>query len=99
MKFEWNEWKNLANINKHGISFVEAVSVFSDVDAISIHDEDHSEMEERWITIGKIRKHGIIVAVHTERITGKIEYVRLISARKADKYEKNYYISNTGDKQ
>ena len=96
MKFEWDENKNLINIKKHGISFDEAVYVFSDIDAISLFDKEHSETEERWITIGKIINHGIIVVVHTDRIKGEHEYIRIISARKSLKNEKTEYINRLG---
>jgi hypothetical protein len=59
-------------------------------------DDEHSQDEERWITLGEIKKHGIIVVVHTERIRGEIEYIRIISARKAEKIEKNEYIKRMG---
>lgn len=62
MKFEWDKRKNNKNIEKHGISFEEAAFVFSDIEAISIPDEYHSDFEERWITIGKIKNRGVIVA-------------------------------------
>ncbi len=96
MKFEWDESKNVLNIKKHGISFEEAVFVFSDHDAISISDDEHSDCEDRWIIIGKIINHGIIIVVHTERIREKFEYIRIISARKADKYEEKQYIERIG---
>ena len=96
MKFEWDENKNIKNIKNHGISFEEAAFVFSDIDAISIFDEDHSEFEERWITIGKIINQGIIVVVHTERIKGEFEFIRIISARKAEKHEEKEYIKRIG---
>jgi uncharacterized protein len=98
MKFEWDEKKNIINIKKHGISFEEAAYVFSDVDAISIFDNEHSDIEERWITIGKIINHGIIVVVHTERIKGEFEFIRIISARKAEKFEEKEYIVRIGGK-
>ena len=98
MKFEWNEKKNQINIKKHGISFEEASYVFSDIDAISIIDEEHSDNELRWITIGKIINRGIIVVVHTERIKGEKEYIRIISARKGAKLEEKEYINRIGGK-
>lgn len=98
MKFEWDENKNLNNIKKHGISFEEAAFVFSDIDAISIFDEVHSDSEERWITIGRIITHGITVVVHTERIKGEYEFIRMISARKAEKSEAEEYINRIGGK-
>jgi len=93
MKFEWDERKNQINIKKHGISFENAAYVFSDVDAISIFDEEHSSDEDRWITIGKIKNSTIIVVVHTERIRNKYEYIRIISTRKADKTEIKEYLN------
>ena len=90
--------KNRTNIKKHGISFEETVFVFSDIDAISIYDEDHPDNEERWITIGKIPTNGIIVAVHTERMKNGTEYIRIISARKAVKNEIKEYIRRIGVK-
>jgi len=96
MRFEWDENKNLVNIKKHRISFEEAIYVFTDRDAISIFDEEHSESEERWITIGKIIYYGIIVVVHTERIKNDTEFIRIISARKATIAEEGEYILRIG---
>jgi uncharacterized protein len=98
MKFEWNEKKNQINIRKHNISFEEASYVFTDIDAISIIDEEHSDNELRWITIGKIINRGIIIVVHTERIRNEKEYIRIISARKAVKFEEKEYIDRKGVK-
>jgi len=96
MKFEWDENKNLKHIRSYGISFEEAAFVFSDKDAISLFDDDHSDYEERWITIGVINIHGVVV--HTEKIKGEFEFIRLISARKAEKYEADEYIRRVGGK-
>ncbi|HCL56293.1 MAG TPA: hypothetical protein DHW82_04700 [Spirochaetia bacterium] len=96
MKFEWDEKKNLSNIKKHGISFEEAAFAFSDKEAIAIIDEEHSKNEERWILLGRIKIHGIIVVVYTERIFGEIESIRIISIRKADKNEQKQYIDRLG---
>jgi len=53
MKFEWDENKNQINIRKHGIDFHDAAYVFSDPFALSIPDDEHSEMEERLAFIGE----------------------------------------------
>ncbi len=92
--FEWDENKNTANQKKHGISFEEAVYVFSDKENLSIPDMEHSEKEERWVTIGTIKKHGTIVVVHTERIFEEVERIRIISARKAELSEEKEYLQN-----
>ncbi|MFO7910845.1 MAG: BrnT family toxin [Desulfotignum sp.] len=50
--FEWNPVKGGENQHKHGVAFDEAATVFRDSNALSIFDSDHSESEERWITMG-----------------------------------------------
>ena len=50
--FEYDEEKNLANIRKHGISFRSAARVFFDYDRIELFDEENSEYEDRYDTIG-----------------------------------------------
>lgn len=52
MMFEYDEEKNHKNIEKHGISFKNAARVFFDYDRIELYDEEHSEEEERFDTIG-----------------------------------------------
>lgn len=98
MKFEWDDKKNKINLKKHGISFEEAVYVFSDKEAISIYDEKHSEHEDRWITIGRILNLNIIIVIHTDGIKGESETIRIISARKAIKSEREQYIRRIGEK-
>ena len=88
MKFEWDETKNRSNINKHGISFQDAVYVFSDPFALSSHDEEHSEEEDRWVLLGKNLNESLLLVVHTIR---SAEVIRLISARKATKNERSSY--------
>ena len=83
---------------KHGVTFEEAAYVFIDMDAISIHDANHSQGEDRWVTLGEIAKHGVIVAVHTDRMHGEFEYIRIISERKATRKEKAEYIKRLGGK-
>ena len=50
--FEWDVRKAKTNVRKHKISFERATEIFRDPNALSIVDEEHSEYEERWITIG-----------------------------------------------
>jgi len=52
LRFEWDENKNTSNQKKHGISFEEAKTVFSDELGRLIHDPDHSKGEERFILMG-----------------------------------------------
>ena len=86
-KFEWDEQKAASNLRKHGVSFDEAVSVFGDALALTFADTDHTEVEDRSRTYGMSGKGRLLVVVHTERRNG----IRIISARKAIRYEKSIY--------
>ena len=91
MKFEWNEIKNIANIDKHGISFEEAKDVFEDPLHISKLDFRFNYFEERWITIGSSKKTKILVVANLFFTNDGEEIIRIISARKANKKEREYY--------
>jgi uncharacterized protein len=86
-KFEWDDQKAASNLLKHGISFDEAVSVFGDGLALTFADTDHAEAEDRSRTYGISNKARLLVVIHTERRNG----IRIISARKATRYEKSIY--------
>jgi uncharacterized protein len=86
-KFEWDDQKAASNLKKHGVSFDEAVSVFADSLALTFSDTDHFESEDRSRTYGISNKGRLLVVVHTERRNN----VRIISARKATRYEKSIY--------
>ena len=85
MDYQWDEHKARSNLQKHGIDFVDAVSVFEDEMAITIED-DYPE-GERFVTIGMNAVGQILVVVYTYR--GNI--IRLISARRATSYECRHY--------
>ena len=85
--FEWDEEKAQANLRKHGVSFEEAQTVFTDPLAMTIPDPDHSTDEARFIIIGESDKKRILVVAHTERK----KKIRLISARKATRAERKKY--------
>ena len=88
-KFEWDESKNKSNFQKHGISFNEAQTVFSDELAIYLSDDDHSDNEERFIVIGASARTRLLVVCHCYRKSETV--IRLISARKAEKAEIDLY--------
>jgi uncharacterized protein len=98
MRFEWDPHKNDLNKKKHHISFEEAVYVFSDKNALSIFDDEHSDAEERWITLGNIPKGKTILVIHTERIkVDNVFFIRIISARYAVKNEEKQYYNKKGN--
>ena len=58
---------------------------------MTLFDDEHSEIEDRWITIGQTPNNRILVVVHTLRRVADKEVVRIISARKATKKEAQQY--------
>jgi uncharacterized DUF497 family protein len=89
IKFEWEASKAASNIQKHGITFEEARTVFFDERARLIDDPDHSESEERFILLGFSSSLRIIVVCHCYRSEGNV--IRIISARKATTTEQKAY--------
>ena len=91
MKFEWDLEKEEVNIKKHGVTFEQASYVFSDPFALNRYDDEHSIEEERWVLLGKSINEILLVVVHTFKDDDNIEYVRIISARKATNNEQRSY--------
>ena len=87
MQYEWDPPKAALNLRKHGVSFDEAATVFLDQLAVSGADPDHSLGESRYITFGMSSLGKLLVVSHTYRPGG----VRIISARRATRFERNVY--------
>ena len=87
LKFEWNQNKAKKNIEKHGVSFDEAATVFSDPLSITYNDPDHSYDENRYIIIGLSALGKLLFVSHTE-IDDKI---RIISTRQLTRKERKQY--------
>ena len=82
---EWDDNKAELNFKKHGIRFRVAARVFLDEKRIENYDELHSDDEDRWQVIGKVKD--ILAVIYTERR----EKYRIISARYATKEEEDEY--------
>jgi len=91
MIFEWDETKRKANIKKHGIDFVNAPTIFSGY-TLTIEDDRYDYGEERFVTLG-ILDGRVVAVVHTE----SEDLIRIISIRKATKYEEKEYSSQIPD--
>ena len=89
MKFEWAANKERANVEKHGISFADASTVFGDLLATTIADPDHSQGESRFLTMGHAVNNQLVVVSHTE----EGDTIRIISAREATSHERKAYES------
>ena len=91
-QFEWDEIKAVANLRKHGVSFELASTAFNDPRLLTVADLEHSEIEDRWFSIGWASNGAMLSVVYlwseSDPATTKI---RLISAREATKTEIRHY--------
>jgi len=87
--FDWDPNKEMANIQKHGVTFKEAASAFLDENALETDDIEHSQGEDRFLLIGRSRKLRLLVVCHCYRENNTI--IRIISARKANNHEIKIY--------
>ena len=87
MVYEWEAGKARANLRKHGVSFEDASTVFLDPLALTYPDPDHSDTEEREVTIGLTSTRRALFVSHCARGAN----IRIISARKASKRERRQY--------
>ena len=86
--FDWDLEKEASNLRKHRVSFRQAASVFRDPRQLSIYDDEHSQNEDRWITLGIDSSGSVRVVVHTfEQVSQELCRIRIISARKATSEE------------
>jgi hypothetical protein len=87
MQFEWDPRKEAHNRRKHGVGFREAATVFGDRLATTFPDIDHSEAEQRFLTVGVSLSSRLLVVAHTE----DAETIRIVSARTATRHERKFY--------
>lgn len=87
MKYEWDENKAIKNLTKHGVSFVEAKTIFDDPLYVDFYDLDHSEDEERYLIVGESNRGRLLIVSYTERR----ESIRIIRAREVTKSEREAY--------
>jgi hypothetical protein len=91
MEYEWDEAKRVTNLYKHGIDFTDVPTVF-DGDIVTVEDDRYSYGEQRFVTFGLLQGQ-VIAVVHAERE----DSIRIISARKATKYEQRIYFEQLSD--
>ena len=89
LKIEWDRRKAAANLKKHGVSFEEAATAFSDEHGRLLADPDHSDKEDRFILLGMSWSLRLVVVCHCYREASDV--IRIISARKATKSERAQY--------
>lgn len=87
MQFEWDPQKAARNVKRRRISFDEAATVLDDPLSTTYPAEAHSEEEARFLTIGASQRGRVLVVAHTERN----DTIRIISARRATRREREFY--------
>ncbi|NNF07927.1 MAG: BrnT family toxin [Candidatus Eisenbacteria bacterium] len=92
LELEWDPAKAEVNVRKHGVSFLEAQSVFFDERALEFYDPDHSTNEDRFLILGRSYRLRVLVVCHCLRESEDV--IRIISARKANPRERTVYSRN-----
>lgn len=90
VRFEWDPAKNAINIRRHKVSFDEASTAFLDENALLVDDPEHSEDEDRFVLLGLSASLRLLLVCHCYK--AKSGLIRIISARKADRQERQDYL-------
>ena len=88
--FDWDENKNRINLEKHGITFEEASTVFFDDRAILFDDPEHSIDEDRFLLLGMSETAKVCIVCHCYRESDTV--IRIISERQATRKEEQRYV-------
>ncbi|NOT09666.1 MAG: BrnT family toxin [Gemmatimonadales bacterium] len=91
LRFEWDPKKASANLAKHRVSFEEARTIFSDEGGLLLDDPEPVDGEDRFVLLGLSARLRILIVAHCYR--GQDKVIRLISARKADRLERQLYVA------
>ncbi len=95
-EFDWDDNKAAINLSKHGVDFREAMTVMLDPLAMTFFDNEHSQDEDRWVSVGRSSEGTLLLVVHTFVGTGpSTALVRIISARPATRHERQQYEQGT----
>ena len=90
--FEWDPHKARFNYRKHEVRFEKAATIFRDPRALTIFDPDHSDHEDRWITMGISKTGRLLIVCHTfQELNNDSVSIRIFSSRKATKKESSLY--------
>jgi len=91
--FEWDPRKAAVNLEKHGVSFEEASSVFEDPEGLDGEDLAHSVTEARRLRLARSSAGRVLVVAYTTRRRNHEEIRRIISARRASRKERGRYTA------
>ena len=92
IQFEWDEIKAATNVRKHGVTLEVASTVFRDPQLLTTADLEHSEIEDRWFSVGWATNGTILSIVYLwSESDSEATKIRLISARSATQTEIRRY--------
>jgi uncharacterized DUF497 family protein len=92
LNIEWDISKAQSNVAKHGVSFEQAATVLLDPLALTVFDAEHSQIEERWFTLGTSGDGRLLAVAHTYHAASSLQVkVRIISARETTRRERQQY--------
>lgn len=95
-EFDWDDNKAAVNLSKHGVDFRQAMTVMLDPLALTFFDNEHSQDEDRWVSVGLSSEGALLLVMHTFVGTGpRTALVRIISARAATRHERRQYEQGT----
>lgn len=93
MEFEWDPQKAARNLQRHGVSFAEAATVFADPLSVTVADPDHSTAEDRFLIVGQSYRGRLLIVSFAERGNR----IRIINARELTRAERKAYEEETRD--
>jgi hypothetical protein len=96
-KFEWHQARAVANLAKHEVSFDEAATVFADPNGLDGPDVRHSIRERRFLRLGWSASGRVLMVAYTQRRSGDVDTIRLISAGRASRKERAAYANAQED--
>lgn len=96
IEFDWDDAKAHANVRKHGVDFLDAMTVFADSLTITDFDVGHSDNEDRFVSVGRTLAGRLLLVVHTFSEVVNVgeapySFVRIISAREPTTHERRRY--------
>jgi len=86
MEFEWDEAKRRRNLAKHGVDFLDVLPAFDGRPTLEWQDVRSDYGETRWVRLAELE--GVVLHI---TFTRRSKSVRLISARRASRHERETY--------
>jgi uncharacterized DUF497 family protein len=87
VRFSWDVFKKASNVDKHGVTFEEAIETLCDPLVLTVLDHRHPADERRYIGVGETKAGKLL----TVGFADDGDVIRIITARRATKKERRSY--------